>query len=800
MRMTIPTASAAAPARAVAFRLSLFLIAFVGSLAHAGAVPRAALQGETGRVIVLGIDGGDARTVRELIDAGQLPHLAALAQKGVFAPLSTTNPAESPVSWSSLNCGQNPAKTGILGFAVRSYEEGRARALPSIGFYGDEERERAEVRGAPLFDWSPLALGLAAALAVLVLFLLLFRALLRVRTVPAVILSGALAALAGFGGARMAQYVPKRYPVITNLLDATPFWETAAKHGVRGVVLDAAQAWDRDDFDGCEVLSGLGVPDARGAYNGFTLYTTDEFTFARSPTPDSQTPSAGNRLRLERRDSKLIGRVFGPRDFWSIGSLRERVAELDEQIAKVVSFKRNEELEAEKFALEERLTALEETPLAVPLEIELEAQAARVSIDGHEQRLELGRWSEFYPLRFELNPLVKVHALARAKILAMEPDFELYLDTLQIDPAHPPYWQPISQPPDFSKRLAKAIGPYETVGWACMNLPYKDGIVDVDSFLEDIEFTYQWRRALTLTQLERDDWRLFYTCFSTPDRVQHMTYQFYDPEHPLYVEEKALREVNFFGQRVALKDAIPAIYRAVDRLVGEISAKLRPDDTLLICSDHGFQSFRRQVHLNNWLVENGYLKLKPALSKGQSDLVVQYADLAQSRAYAIGLGTLFLNLKGREEGGIVEPADAPALLDEIASKLRALRDENGLQLCSSVTRSSAVHAGKHLEREADLLVGFAPGYRVSWLTTTGGISLVTDEEGAVKPGPAVVDNDLNWSGDHVSVDPEHVRGLFFSSKPFKPPAQGFDLRHVAPTVLDLLGVPIPSEYDLPPLE
>src|SRR5882672_12107903 len=66
-----------------------------------------------GRVIVLGFDGADARTVEELMAKGQLPNLKKLAEQGTFAPLGTTNPAESPVAWAALNSGQNPAKTGI---------------------------------------------------------------------------------------------------------------------------------------------------------------------------------------------------------------------------------------------------------------------------------------------------------------------------------------------------------------------------------------------------------------------------------------------------------------------------------------------------------------------------------------------------------------------------------------------------------------------------------------------------------------------------------------------------------------
>jgi predicted AlkP superfamily phosphohydrolase/phosphomutase len=394
-----------------------------------------------------------------------------------------------------------------------------------------------------------------------------------------------------------------------------------------------------------------------------------------------------------------------------------------------------------------------------------------------------------------------MHALARAKLISLdEPFFKLYVDALQIDPARPPFWQPISQPHGFSAELAGGIGPYETVGWACMNLPFKDGEVDPASFLEDIEFTFDWRKRMTLERLARDDWQLFFSCLSTPDRVQHMCYQYYDPEHPLYDAERAAQTVDFFG-RTALSESIPEIYRQVDALVGEVRSLLRPEDVLILCADHGFQSFRRQVHLNNWLLEKGYLAVKPKLSKGTVVMPDFYVDWSKTRAYSIGLGMVYVNQKGREKGGIVEPADVPALLESIARDFEEYVDpDTGRRIGRTAHVTSQIHAGPYLDREADLMLGFEAGYRVSWITTSGGLDLVKDEAGAWIPAPSISDNDKNWSGDHVSVDPELVQGLFFSSVPLQVPERGLDLRHIAPTVLALLGVDVPAEYDLPPLE
>jgi len=759
-----------------------------------------------GRVVVIGFDGADARTIDEMMRRGELPHLAALRDQGTFAPLMTSNPAESPVSWSVLNTGQNPARTGVPGFVVRELGAS-GTPMPGIGFYDAQPSvPLGQIAGAPIPTWSPLAVGAALGGAVFVGFLVVFGLLLRLRKAPVVILSLLLGAACAWAGARLRGYLPSGLPVVRNTLQATPFWEVASKEGVKSVVLDAAQAWDRPGVAGSKVLAGLGVPDARGQYNGFTIYTSDPAALAYEPTKESETPSAGNKLRVDWKDGHIQSRVYGPRDFWRRDQVAAELARVrEQQTDPKLAFKDLERLGQRQSELEDELRVVDSAlPLSVPLEVvrRPDGSGARVTIGDSDQDLAVGAWSTWYPLTFELNPLLKVHALARAKLLSVDqPYFKLYLDTLQIDPSRPPFWQPISQPPKFSAELAKATGPFETVGWACMTLPYKDEEVDVVSFLQDIQFTFEWRERLTFDRLARDDWRLFFSCFSTPDRVQHMCYRAYDPQHPAHDAAEAEKRLTFFGEDIAVKDAIPAIYRRVDRLIGDVRAKLRPDDVLILCSDHGFQSFRREVHLNNWLLAKGYLAVQPRLTRANTKFVSAYVDWSKTRAYSVGLGMVYVNLKGRESKGIVAPEDVEALLASISRDFLAEVDpKTGAKLGRSAQRTKDIHAGPFLDREADLMLGFEAGYRVSWSTTAGGLELVEGDGGALVPAPFVGDNTKTWSGDHVSVDPSLVQGIFFSSLRMNLPDGGLDLRHVAPTVLSLLGVPVPQECDLQPLQ
>jgi predicted AlkP superfamily phosphohydrolase/phosphomutase len=192
--------------------------------------------------------------------------------------------------------------------------------------------------------------------------------------------------------------------------------------------------------------------------------------------------------------------------------------------------------------------------------------------------------------------------------------------------------------------------------------------------------------------------------------------------------------VNVFGEDIALSDAIRASYQSMDRVVGEVvKDHLKPGDTLIVCADHGFQSFRRQVHLNNWLAKEGYLAVVPDATKADQRSL-SFVDWPKTKAYALGLGGIYINLAGREGGGTVAPADAPALIQEIKAKLLAMEDSAGGRAMHEVLVSSEVHSGPHLDEEADILVGFAAGWRVSWATTLGDIQLVEGANGAFVAG------------------------------------------------------------------
>jgi predicted AlkP superfamily phosphohydrolase/phosphomutase len=157
--------------------------------------------------------------------------------------------------------------------------------------------------------------------------------------------------------------------------------------------------------------------------------------------------------------------------------------------------------------------------------------------------------------------------------------------------------------------------------------------------------------------------------------------------------------------------------------------------------------------------------------------LLRQVDWSRTKAYAVGLGGIYLNLKGREEQGIVPAADSEALKTALARGLTGLPDlERGNALAvHQVHPREAIYHGPYLDEAPDLLVDFAPGYRISWSSSMGGIAETVFE-----------DNVKKWSGDHI-IDPDHVPGVLFMNRPFR--TEGARLLDLAPTILAALGVP-----------
>jgi predicted AlkP superfamily phosphohydrolase/phosphomutase len=189
-------------------------------------------------------------------------------------------------------------------------------------------------------------------------------------------------------------------------------------------------------------------------------------------------------------------------------------------------------------------------------------------------------------------------------------------------------------------------------------------------------------------------------------------------------------------------------------------------------------SFRRGLNLNTWLYENGFLALKNGAKPGEDENAdfFRNVDWSRTKAYALGLAGIFLNLKGREANGIVEPAEGGSVGAGIIKGLTGLRDpQNGEVAVRSVFTREQVYTGPYASESPDLVINFSRGYRVSWGTPLGGV-----------PEGLFEDNVKRWGADHV-IDPALVPGVLFMNRPFN--GEGARLVDMAPTILKALGLP-----------
>jgi predicted AlkP superfamily phosphohydrolase/phosphomutase len=259
-----------------------------------------------------------------------------------------------------------------------------------------------------------------------------------------------------------------------------------------------------------------------------------------------------------------------------------------------------------------------------------------------------------------------------------------------------------------------------------------------------------------LASLLKEDRRLLVHYFEFPDRVAHVFWRFRDPKHPAY---DAALAPKYAGE-------VERAYEAMDAIVGETARAIPADAALLVLSDHGFATWRRSVNYDSWLVEKGYLVRKGDARRQSLEALFsrgafwEAVDWSRSRAYAMGLGDVYVNLKGREKEGIVAPgAEYDALRDELTRGLLELTDPaTGERAVSRVFRREDVYRRYDPRLIPDLIVANRPGYRVSWQASLG-----------VPTGTVFEDNRDVWSGDHCSLDPDLVRGVFFASRPFSAP-------------------------------
>ena len=405
-----------------------------------------------------------------------------------------------------------------------------------------------------------------------------------------------------------------------------------------------------------------------------------------------------------------------------------------------------------------RISGPERASAALQLRLDRPGRRAVLRIEGNECPVSESGWSDWVRIKFTVHFVRSVVGLCRFHLAALEPEVRLYMTPLQADPRSPAFI--LSHPDGYAGELAEAVGDYHTLGMPEDTNALSDGCLSPDAFLAQCDMVMAEREKMLWHELARHGRGLLAFVFDTTDRIQHV----------------------FWGASDAAgSEVIDGYYRRMDAILGRVLDALGPADALIVLSDHGFSAFRRAIHLNSWLIENGFMALKTPDRKAS---LFRNVDWPRTAAYAVGFSSIYLNLRGREGSGAVDPAEAGPLVRRIASRLSALQDA-GQPVLEKVYIGAELYHGPCLPDAPDLVVGFKPGYRTSWQTAVGGA-----------PDAIIEDNLDSWCGDHL-VDPAHVPGIFLANRPLG--VQEPRLADIAPTALHLLGLPRPPEAEGRPL-
>ena len=477
-----------------------------------------------------------------------------------------------------------------------------------------------------------------------------------------------------------------------------------------------------------DMVSGMGTPDLRGGYGNFTVFTTAPEQFKKDIT-------GGRIMPVVFRENEALMQLSGPANTIRKGNPES----------------------------------------AIPIKVWRDPSnpVVRIIFGKHELLLREGEWSGWLQVAFPmLGSLLEVKGICKIYVKSVNPHFCVYVSPINIDPSEPAL--PVVSSAEYGRLLTEKNGFFYTQGFPEDTKALSEGIFNEDEYLDLANQIIEERKRLLYFEIDRFrklDHGLLFFYFSSLDQNAHMYWRTIDSQHPLYEPEIHKKYGN----------TLKMFYTKIDAMLGEILRLYDIDDpnfSLIIMSDHGFSPFRRQVNLNTWLFQNGYLALNNTRAMEEGDF---FANVNWSRtgAYNLGINSVYLNIRGREKNGSVLDSQARSLRESLRRELLEFVDpDTGDRAISRVwivpesERSLNPHA-------PDLIVGWNLGYRTSWKSILGSFT------------PEVVSDNLDkWSGDHC-VDPSLVPAILISNRSVT--KRDPNLCDIGPTILEEFKIPKPAE-------
>jgi len=713
------------------------------------------------KVIILGFDGASPWFVEKWMDEGLLPNLAKIRSMGAYSRILTANPPQTPVSWATFATGMNPGKTRLYDFLRRNPQD----YTPNISLVDD--------------GWTPFALGpenafkvAAGAFAVGGIAALVVKSLYEVmlrRQNPFELKKmfdpKLLAAVAGLGAAAGAgaftlskEYMPEEMPTIENGVKGQTFWQYLDERGIPTLSFRVPARFPADRHQHGRALARLGVTDVRKTMGTFTYYTTEIL----NPVDSGDTEMGGKVVPLyfNPRTSEARTAVYGPINELFLSDEAKKLKAAGQPYGDLLK--------------------------DVTLELKLKLDGDTLSLQTPSWTISLrhGQWSKPMPFSFKFNKFIGIDGYAKFYLLETSPEVKLYLQPISFHPKTPVVAMGpvrISTPQSFAGDLYDQYGPYKTLGWAADTWALNELRIPEEVFLEDVrDFVGQYRQMM-LGFLESNE-PLYVHVYSFTDRIAHMFWHHIDPTHPLYKPELAAR----YGK------VIQESYQLMDSIVGDVLKSLDDSKWLFVLSDHGFQPFNYSFNTNTWLAKNGFIA---STTGSMSDRQMKLDDLfgnglfwpnvdwSKTKAYALGLGGIYINVAGRESKGVVQGSEYDEIRNQIIKGLESYVDPTtGQKPIFKVYRREESYTGYDPNDMPDLRFSNNPGFRGGWQSSLGGFA----------PDVTSV-NARKWSGDHCTYEPTLTKGIFFSSRPL--PGKDPALWDFFPTVLSIFGYKPSSEID-----
>jgi predicted AlkP superfamily phosphohydrolase/phosphomutase len=311
----------------------------------------------------------------------------------------------------------------------------------------------------------------------------------------------------------------------------------------------------------------------------------------------------------------------------------------------------------------------------------------------------------------------------------------------------------------LSPNLDKAVYPasytptLKSLGYVVDADPWK-ARESKDLALQEVNRALDARIRTLFHLLEREEWDYLHLHVMETDRLHHFLWQQMEEDHPIYAP------------------AFYDFYRRIDDMLGQLAAKLDDNTTLMWMADHGFCTIKKEVYVNRWLMDHGWLKLRnvpPDRKQGLNEID------PSSVAYSLDPGRVVIRVRGWEKEGCVAPgAEYEALRDEIAAAAMELCDpDSGEPIFQATFKREELYHGPYLEQAADLILAPYDGY---------------------DPKGPLYKETLTYKGDElVGMHTFDDATLYVGGHTI--PQTRFSVLNVMPTILDLMKVPHPPGLD-----